>query len=165
MDGNREPVVSDTTEEIVEEVLKYRSESLYRTLMKEARSARGWVPWTIPTGVFIRDFMMKKGETYPFEVYRELKRARLLVSARLGRTEPPKLPSPISFYRYWWAIEKLGLVERTGRVEESPRRGTDTTLPSKLWRVYYRIRPGMESDPRWSNPQGAIMKERGWRTS
>lgn len=97
----------------------------------------------IPTGIFIREFLLSR-ESYPFEVWRELKRVR----GEKGQ----KVCSSQGFYRYWDLLKKLHLVEKTGKVEPSDR--------CEFGRVYYRIVPGAEQSLSWINPRKSLYETR-----
>jgi hypothetical protein len=124
--------------------------------------ARGWHPAIMPTSLFIRNYLQLKGEAYPFEIYRTLEYIR---KERLGI----HVGSPINFYKYIWTLEHLGLIERTGRVEPAFRGGTESRLPRRLWRTYYRLVPRdrvprpEKYDEWWLNPQKAMGEVRGWK--
>lgn len=116
--------------------------------MAEAPRLRGWAaPWIYPTGLFIRDYLLKKREAYPQQIWRELKKAR----ATMGVSTT----SYSCFCKnYIYVLKKLGLIEPVRR-EPNPRN-------PKWWhRTYYRIVPGRERDPRWAHPQIALDPRRG----
>jgi len=85
------------------------------------------------TGLAIREYLMHVGEGYANEFYRCFKKIKKKVSYQ-------------SVVRYFWILEKLGLIELV-RFEI---RG------SKFPVKYYRIVPGKENDPRWLHPQSAL---------
>jgi len=90
------------------------------------------------TGQFIRDYLLRAGEAYPYEIYRALKDEKEFKGLTMG--------SATNFYRYFYILRKLGAVQKTGRVEPSSRRGMD--------RVYYKMTVGFEGrDDIWNNPQ------------
>jgi hypothetical protein len=159
---------------------------LIEKIIKQAQAQReayvfaapkGWVPWIFPTSLFIRDYLMEKREAYPFEIYQALKAARKKAfelgwfsEATMGKRDEAFVGSPINFYKYIWTLEKLGLIERTGRVEPAfrGRRGeTKSELPSEKWRTYYRIAEGKENAKEWFNPQRALyermVREKRWK--
>jgi DNA-binding PadR family transcriptional regulator len=93
------------------------------------------MPWLIPTGLFIRDFLMAYKEAYAYEVWRALRETR----KSAGLTWPEYR----SFWNQWRILEKLGLI-RLVRVE----RGL-----GRYYRRYYSITPGFEDHPAWRHPQ------------
>jgi len=108
------------------------------------KTRKGWFhPLVYPTSLFIRDYLMEKGEAYPFEIYMALKRKREELGIKVG--------TYTSFYRYIWLLEKFGLIRRTGRVEPASR-GAGKTL-RRLHRVYYELVPELVNDERWYAPQ------------
>jgi len=103
---------------------------------------RGWAsPFSVPTGLFIRDYLLKHGEGYAQEIWRALKKER----AKLGLS----VSSYNTFYNnYIRILRKLGLITEVRR-EPSSR-------PYLKQRVYFKITPGCENDPRWRAPQAAL---------
>jgi len=99
---------------------------------------RGWSsPFTTPTSLFIRDYLLKHGEGYVQEIWRELKKAR--GGLHVGSYENFKT-------NYIYVLKKLGLIEE---VRREPVPGQ----PKWYMRRYYRIVPGKESAEEWVNPQ------------
>jgi hypothetical protein len=82
-------------------------------------------------GIFIREHLLKMGEDYVQNMWREYKKWCL----RKGY----KPPTYHSFRAYFWHLKDLGLVELS-RVEKS-KFGID--------RHYYRIKKGMENSDFW----------------
>jgi len=112
--------------------------------MSKIKKARGWSsPFAVPTSLFIRDYLQKHGEAYPFEVYRALKEKRKKLGLKTG--------SYINFYRYFWLLEKLELIRRTGKVEPAERGLGETSR--RLFRVYFELVPENINHPAWFNPQ------------
>jgi len=114
--------------------------------MEKAPRLKGWaVPWTNPTGLFIRDYLLEHGEAYAQEIWRALKKARATAGLHC---------CSYSSFRtnYIYVLKKLGLIEavRTERARKGWYR-----------RVYYRIVQGRENDPRWIAPQKAFDPRRG----
>lgn len=100
---------------------------------------RGWAsPFVYPTGLFIREYLLKHGEGYAQEMWRELKRLR--GNLYTGSYD--------SFKRnYIYILKKLGLIEETRR-EEVPNH------PEWHERRYYKIVSGKEKmTDNWINPQ------------
>jgi hypothetical protein len=144
-------------EEIIKKFVERAEEA-----RRKSGARKGWVPWIFPTSLFIRDYLLEKGEAYPFEIYRALKKVREGLGLHVG--------SPVNFYKYIYALEKLGLIERTGRIEpafRSWRGATKSRLPREKWRTYYRIAKGKENAEEWLNPQRALyekmVREGRWR--
>lgn len=109
--------------------------------IEKAPRLHGWArPWVYPTGLFIRDYLLKHGEAYAQEIWRALKVARKSVGLSACTYQSFRT-------NYIYVLKKLGLIEpvRTERVRKGWFR-----------RVYYRIVPGRENDPRWGCPQGAL---------
>jgi len=106
---------------------------------------RGWgSPFAVPTGVFIRDYLLEHKEAYCQEIWRALKKER----QKFGL----KVCTYHSFYNnYIRILKKLGLITEV-------RRETGTR-PELKQRVYYKITPGRENDPRWVAPQAALHPE------
>jgi len=98
-------------------------------------------PFILSTSLFIRDYLLERGEGYPQEIWRCLKKKKKEKGLYFGSYQ--------SFWiNYFRNLLKLGLVEEVRR-EPSKR--------SKLKeRIYFRIKPGFEKDPRWINPQNAV---------
>ena len=94
--------------------------------------------WVLPTGRFIRDYLMEHGEAYPYEIYLALKDEREFRGFKIG--------SPTNLYRYFYILRELGAIRKTGKTEPSSRGGYD--------RIYYEITPGFERrDNIWRAPQ------------
>lgn len=94
--------------------------------------------WEIPTGTFIRDFLLAYREGYAYEVWKELKRER--------KESGIIAPTYRAFWNVWLILKKLGLI-RLVRVE----RGF-----GRWYRRYFTIVPGMEDHPAWHHPQVAL---------
>jgi hypothetical protein len=102
------------------------------------RLRRGWVFY--PTGLFIRDYLLMYKDGYPQEIWRRLKEKR----DELGLITC----SYNSFWcNYFRNLKALKMIEEVRR-EPSEHPGVKP-------RVYYRIKPGRENDPRWINVQDA----------
>ena len=111
--------------------------------MGEEGIPRGWGYGGAPsTSLFIRRYLLERGEGYAMEIWRALKREREKLGLKCGSYQ--------SFRSNFWSVLiKLGLIEFTGREEPASRPGLKA-------RRYYRITPGREDDPRWRNPQGYL---------
>lgn len=115
--------------------------------MYKAPRLRGWVfPWTYPTGLFIREYLLKHGRAYPQEIWRALKRARSELGLHTCSYE--------NFWRnYIYVLKKLGLIR--------PVRSIGSLNPAWFSRVLYEIVPGMENHEAWAHPQIALDPRRG----
>ncbi len=102
------------------------------------------MPWGLPTGLFIRDYLMTHRHAYVEEMWRGLKNERKLHGNRW--------PSYRSFRNYVYVLRKLGLIEFEGE-----RKSKGTAYP----RRYYRINPNAANDPRWASPQRALFNVGG----
>lgn len=69
------------------------------------------------TGLFIRDYLREHNEAYPSEVHKAYKDAYRGLKTLKGRTR--RLGTYNSFMTYVSKLILAGLVERTGKVEES----------------------------------------------
>lgn len=113
----------------------------------KALRLRGWgSPWAVPTGLFIREYLLEHGMAFGQEIWRALKEARLARGLGVCTYD--------SFRRnYIYVLKKLGLIEP---VKEQVVRGE--------WfpRRYYRIVPGKERlTKEWKAPQKAFDPRRG----
>jgi len=96
--------------------------------------------WLVPTGAFIREFLLTRKEGYAYEIWKALKEER----RRWGLVRP----SYRAFWNYFLILQKLGLI-RVVRVERG--------LPkARWWRKYYEITPDMREHPAWFAPQKAL---------
>jgi hypothetical protein len=102
-------------------------------------------PWLLPTGTFIRDYLLDHGESYPQEIWRALREERTEMELKYGSYQSFRS-------NYIYVLKRLGLIEPTRRV---PGR------PGMFDRQMYRIVPGMERDPRWRAPQKYLDPRRG----
>jgi len=106
---------------------------------------RGWAPWVHPTSLFVRDYLLEKGEAYPYEIYKALVEKRRQLELHVC--------SPQSFYEQFSVMRRLGLVEKTGKIVKSFR-------AEKFWRTFYRITPGMEERlDLWRYPRRALYEK------
>ena len=114
--------------------------------MEKKARLRGWaLPWAVPTGPFIRDYLLEHGKGYAQEIWRALKEARL--ARDLGVCTYQSFRT-----NYMYVLRQLGLIEK---VEQ------ESVRPEWYRRVYYRIVPGMEDAPEWKHPQSALDPRRG----
>jgi len=101
-------------------------------------------------GIFIRDYLRERGESYPSEIHRAYKSSYKGQRTLKGRTY--RLCTYNSFMVYMSKLVLAGLVERTGRTEIS-----DNPKASALdypGRVYVRLTPKGERAPDfiWLHP-------------
>jgi hypothetical protein len=111
------------------------------------RVKRGWM---LPTGIFIRDYLMEHKQAYVQEIWRALKEERGEMKIMVGSYQSFRV-------NYIYVLKKLGLIRPVKR-ERVPRQ------PSWFARVYYSITPGREEDPAWRHPQIALDPRRGGPT-
>jgi hypothetical protein len=105
-------------------------------------SKRGWL---LPTGIFIRDYLLKHKQGYVQEIWRSLKAERDERGIVCG-----SYPSFRANYIY--VLKKLGLIRPVKR---------ERVHPKMFPRTYYSIVPGREDDPAWRHPQIALDPRRG----
>jgi len=104
---------------------------------------RGWI---LPTGIFIRDYLLEHKEAYVQEIWRALKEARKKANIHYGSYQSFRV-------NYIYVLKKLGLIR--------PVRKEKAENPKWFDRTYYEIVPGREMDPRWAHPQTALNPIRG----
>lgn len=86
-------------------------------------------------GVFIRDFLASQGESYASEIHSEYKKARRRWDFTEGKRT--RVSTYSSFAAYISKLALMGLLEKTGKVEESDDpRAEMLTHPE---RVYLRL--------------------------
>jgi DNA-binding PadR family transcriptional regulator len=100
-------------------------------------------------GIFIRDYLLARGEAYPYEVYRAYKEA----AAAAGRRPRTSWQNVVNYF-FW--LSRLGLIE--------PSRTEPPSNPDlKILRRYYRLtRKGLATPPtalEWVNPRRALYRE------
>ena len=96
----------------------------------------------VSTSLFIKDFLLKRGEGYSSEVHRALK------SLLVAEGYPRRSGSYASVRQFFYWLKRLGLIRQI-RVEPSDN-------PVLLDRRIYEIVPGREEDPAWINPRKAL---------
>ena len=116
----------------------------------------------VRTGSFIKEFLLKHGAGYPYQVYKELKRIKLELGLKPGSYQN------IKNYFYW--IEKLGLIKKTRKVEvrqmkisgEVDRRGRGLRPKGRpVYHQYYRLTgKGKREKEAWINPRKALYEKR-----
>jgi hypothetical protein len=107
------------------------------------RVKRGWL---LPTGVFIRDYLLKYKTAYPQQIWRALREERKKYGIYYGSYQSFRV-------NYIYVLKKLGLIR--------PVRREKAENPKWFDRIYYEITPGREMDPRWAHPQTAFNPMRG----
>ena len=94
-------------------------------------------PTVVSTAGFIRTRLRVTKGDYCYRTWKEF-------SSYLVEQVSEKPPKFTSFARYWWILKELGLIEPFGKPKPS-KRGRPA--------VFYRVVAGMESSPKWKNPQ------------
>lgn len=102
--------------------------------------------WLLPTGLFIRDYLLRHRSAYPQEIWRALKKERAKANIYCGSYQSFRV-------NYIYVLKKLGLIR--------PVRKEKAGNPKWFDRIYYEITPGKEMDPRWAHPQTAFNPIRG----
>jgi len=92
--------------------------------------AKNWRP--ISVGLFIRDYLLERGEACPYEVFKALQ----------GKKRGASYSSVRKFFH---ALERLGLIEFV-RSEPSKR-------PKLAARRYYKLVSELKDHPAWGHPQ------------
>jgi len=101
-------------------------------------------PAPIPsTGTWIRDHLLEVREDYPYSMWKKFRDFKAAFGFRAG--------SYANFRRYIYFLKRLGLIE--------PVRGE--YVKGRL-RIYYRVVPGTEPDPRWGIAQIACYPTTGF---
>jgi len=107
------------------------------------RVKRGWL---MPTGIFIRDYLIVHRRGYSQQIWRALKAERAKAGIYYGTYQSFRV-------NYIYVLKKLGLIR--------PVRKEKAKNPKWFDRTYYEIVPGREKDPRWAHPQIAFNPMRG----
>lgn len=103
----------------------------------------------IVLGLFIRSYLLERGEAYPYEVYRAYREALKELGSR-------RRASYQSVRNYFWWLASLGLI--------APSRTEPSSNPAlKEPRRYYRLTSkGLATPPtalEWVNPRRALYRE------
>ena len=109
-------------------------------------------PWRIPTGVFIRNYLLEHGESHPSEVHKALHEEYDKINQGRKRGERPKPPTFHSFLNYLHQMRLFGLIELSGR-EESIETSEVPWLSEGVVRYYRLTDKGKIEplDPAWFN--------------
>jgi len=123
--------------------------------MEKVKMPRGWaLPYAYPTGLFIRDYLRKKGVAYVYEIWDALRKARFAAGI-VDKEGKPRVCTYDNFMRnYIYVLKRLGLIELVGK-EPSAKAGR------RLPRHLYRIVLGKENAKEWFAPQKAFDPRRG----
>ena len=82
--------------------------------MAEVKARR---PWRVPTGQFIRLFLLEHGESHPSQIHKALHLEYDKINQGRRRGERLKPPTFHSFLNYLHQMKLFGLVELSGREE------------------------------------------------
>jgi len=100
----------------------------------------------IRLGLFIRDYLMQKGEAYPYEIFRAYREEQ--------KKHGWKKSSYHSFWRYFYILRELGLIRRSGKTKKGKYENT-------LEQVYYRAVKRRINSPLWKTPQKKLWESAG----
>lgn len=101
--------------------------------------------WRIPTGQFIRNYLLEHGEEHPSEIHKALRLEYDKINQGRRRRERPKPPTFHSFLNYLHQMKLFGLVEFSGR-EESMELSEAPWLSEGVIR-YYRLTDKGRAEP------------------
>ena len=82
--------------------------------MAEVKARR---PWRVPTGQFIRNYLLEYGEAHPSEIHKALHEEYDKINQGRKRGERLKPPTFHSFLNYLHQMKLFGLIELSGREE------------------------------------------------
>ncbi|GAJ00280.1 unnamed protein product [marine sediment metagenome] len=117
--------------------------------MAEVKERR---PWRIPTGQFIRVFLLAKEEAHPSEIHKALHLEYDKLNQGRRRGERLRPPTFHSFLNYLHQMRLFGLVEPSGR--EEPIETSEAPWLSEGVVRYYRLTDKGRAEPphaAWSN--------------
>ncbi|MEM2618626.1 MAG: hypothetical protein QW356_03965 [Candidatus Hadarchaeales archaeon] len=104
--------------------------------------------WAVPTGLFVRDYLVEHGEASPYEMWRALKKARSELGLMVGSYESFRI-------NYIRVLKKLKLIEPVRKEPAYTRYGR------RVWdKTIYRLAPRAEKSPYWVAPQKALASSR-----
>ena len=127
--------------------------------MAEVKARR---PWRIPTGQFIRNYLLEHGEEHPSEIHKALHAEYDKSNQGRKRGERLKPPTFHSFLNYLHQMKLFGLVEFSGR-EESIEESEVPWLSEGVMR-YYRLTESGKAEPleeAWFNWR-RVWEEKGY---
>jgi len=106
----------------------------------------------VPTGQFIRSFLIGHGESHPSQIHRALHEEYDKINQGRKRGERLKPPTFHSFLNYLHQMKLFGLVEFSGR-EESIEKSEVPWLTEGVMRYYRLTAKGGAAPPHeaWSN--------------
>ena len=110
--------------------------------MAEVKASR---VWRVPTGQFIRNYLLAKGESHPSEIHKALHLEYDKINQGRKRGERLKPPTFHSFLNYLHQMKLFGLVEFSGR-EESIEESEVPWLSEGVMR-YYRLTDKGRTEP------------------
>jgi len=101
--------------------------------------------YRVPTGLFIRSYLLEYGEAHPSEVHKALREEYGKINQGRKRRERLKPPTFHSFLNYLHQMKRFGLVEFSGR-EESIETSEAPWLSEGVVR-YYRLTDTGRAEP------------------
>ncbi len=110
--------------------------------MAEVKARR---PWRVPTGQFIRSFLLEHGESHPSEIHKALHEEYDKINQGRKRGERLKPPTFHSFLNYLHQMKLFGLVEFSGR--EEPIEKSEVPWLSEGVMRYYRLTDKGRAEP------------------
>lgn len=128
---------------------------------------RGRAASPIRTGLFIRQYLSDHSEAYQAEIHRALKESVKAINQEMGRHIHPCTYE--SFGKYFRQLVTLGLVEFTGKEQETEimaelssirkkQIGTRSTYSIvRSMRRYYRL-TGKGTEAEWEDPRAGARK-------
>ena len=93
--------------------------------------------WRVPTGRFIRNYLLEHGESHPSEIHKALHLEYDKINQGRKRGERLKPPTFHSFLNYLHQMKLFGLVEFSGR--EEPIETSEVPWLSEGIIRYYRL--------------------------
>ncbi|MBA7586224.1 hypothetical protein ES708_28220 [subsurface metagenome] len=117
--------------------------------MAEVKARR---PWRVPTGQFIRLFLLEHGESHPSEIHKALHGEYDKINQGRRRGERLRPPTFHSFLNYLHQMKLFGLIVFSGR-EESMDLSEVPWLTEGTMRYYQLTDKGREEPPHeaWFN--------------
>ena len=118
--------------------------------------------WRVPTGQFIRNYLLEHGESHPSEIHKALHLEYDKINQGRKRGERLKPPTFHSFLNYLHQMKLFGLIELSGR-EESMDLSEVPWLTEGTMR-YYRLTDKGRAEPleeAWFNWR-SVWQEKGY---